>query len=102
MTLKFIYQNEILVEKSDKFPCGRNGYYQSDFKITKDNLAVRVSVLATQPIYCNGKGEFQLVPKEIAELMCYSPLRIGKIICHNIRDSGLSSELKEILESLSF
>ncbi len=72
-------------------------YYQSDFKIKINSSCFEISVFANQPIYSSeNKNSFELIPKDLSEILGYSKFKIKHIEYHNIRKEG--SDIKTIEE----
>lgn len=89
---------KIFVEDAPKKQRESNSFYQSNFKINLNGSEqILITVLANQPVYACGSRGFELVPKEIAEIMCYSKFNVRKVICY---DRAFSSKLMSILDSL--
>ncbi|MBA7698969.1 hypothetical protein ES703_107653 [subsurface metagenome] len=72
---------KIFVEDAPRKQRESNSFYQSNFKISLNGPEqILITVLANQPVYACGPHGFELAPKELAEIMCYSKFKIKKII----------------------
>ena len=95
-------KNRIHVDYSEGNPFRCNGFHESDLSVSLNGDASRITIIATQPIHPSGKRDgFELEPKEIAECLGYSPIKIKEIIFHDIGENGLfAKEIKSLLSRL--
>ncbi|MEK6875193.1 MAG: hypothetical protein AABX30_00760 [Nanoarchaeota archaeon] len=100
---KLFEREGISVIESPRAPYPRNGYYQSDFLVSYDEMETEVCILANQPIHASEDGRrFELLPDDVKELMGYSRLKINEIRFLDVREhrSKLAKAVYDELERL--